>query len=155
MSAVEVRRLGPGDEEIVRRLSREDARFEQDGVESPGRTPHSVESARAFLADDSTYHLAAFVAGEPVGHLLAYELLRRHGDGRMVFVYEIGVRDDTRRRGIGSALFEQLRAVCRECGIGRAFVITNEGNIGAMAFYEALGARREQSDDVVLDFDWS
>jgi hypothetical protein len=49
-AAIQVRRLTVGDEEIVRRLSIEDARFERDGVAPKARTPHTIESARAFLS---------------------------------------------------------------------------------------------------------
>ena len=152
---IEVTRLAVGDEEIVRRLSLEDARFEEDDVEPRARLPHTVESARAFLSIETNVQLAAFDGDQPVGQLLAYELIRRHGDGKMVFVYEIGVRDDYRRQGVGRSLFEALQAICRERGITRSFVITNERNRTAMAFYRALGATRNATDDVVLDFDWS
>lgn len=152
--AVEVRRLGAGDEEVVRRLSIEDGFFEQDGVEPVDRRPHTVESAREFLAVETNYQLAAFADGDPVGQLIAYELIRRHGDGRMMLIYEIGVRHDHRREGVGRSLFELLRELCRERGIGRSFLMTNESNLVAMAFYESIGARRHHNDDVVLDFAW-
>jgi ribosomal protein S18 acetylase RimI-like enzyme len=153
--AVEIRRLRPGDEEVVRRLSVEDAHFEQVGVEPRLRIPHTLESAREFLAVETNYQLVAFAEDEPVGQLIAYELIRRHGDGRMMLVYEVGVRRDSRRQGVGRGLFDVLRSLCRERGIARAFLITNESNLDAMAFYRSLGARRDHDDDVVLDFDWS
>lgn len=150
---IKVKRLAVGDEEVVRYLSREDARFEEEGVQAAARQQHTIESARDFLADDTNVQLAAFAGGEPVGQLLAYELARRHGDGKLMFIYEIGVRDDHRRRGIGRMLFEELQAICRSRGMGRAFVITNERNKAAMAFYRDLGATRDANDDVVFDFD--
>lgn len=155
MTPFEIRRLRPGDEEVVRRLSIEDARFEQEGIAPRARIPHTAASARAFLEVETNYQLAAFDEDEPVGQLIAYELIRRHGDGRMMFVYEIGVRADYRRRGVGRGLFESLRALCSERSISRAFLMTNESNPAAMAFYESLGARRDHDDEVVLDFDWS
>jgi aminoglycoside 3-N-acetyltransferase I len=155
MAAVEVRRLAVGDEAVVRRLSLEDARFEEAGVEPRARTPHTVESARRFLALETNVQLAAFAGDEPVGHLLAYELFRRHGDGKMMFVYEIGVRDDYRRNGVGRLLFAELRGICRRRGVTRAFVVANERNQPAMAFYRALGATRDATDEAVFDFDWS
>jgi len=119
------------------------------------RPPHTIESAGELLADDATFYLVAFERGEPIAELLAYELIRRHGDGRMMFVYEIGVREEYRRLGVGRALFDLLRELCRVRGIRRAFVITNESNEAAMAFYASLGATRDHDDDVVLDLDWS
>src|SRR6266511_2489186 len=43
----------------------------------------------------------AFGDEEPVGMLLGHELDRRHGDERKMFLYEIDVREDRRRHGIG------------------------------------------------------
>ena len=141
---MDVRRLGVGDEEVVIRLSLDD-----------GRTPHTVESARELLVDDTTYYLVAFERDEPIAELLSYALIRRHGDGRMMFVYEIGVREEFRRLGVGRALFDALREHCRGRGIRRAFVITDGSNEPAMAFYASLGATRDHDDDLVLGFDWS
>lgn len=72
----------------------------------------------------------------------------------MMFIYEIGVRDDHRRRGVGRALVAELKRICSEARISRAFVITNEHNQTAMAFYRSLGATRDATDEAVFDFDW-
>ena len=84
-----IRRLGPGDEEIVRRLA-------------------TGEPRTALLEDERCFYLAAFDADEPVGFVLAYELLRRHGDPTILFVYEVDVDEPHHRRGIGTALMEEL-----------------------------------------------
>lgn len=152
--AIEVRRLGPGDEEIVRQLSITTVRFDEPAAPARERKPHTAESAREFLAIETNLQLVAFVGDEPVGLLLAYELIRRHGDGKMMFIYEIGVRDDHRRMGIGRALIEALQRICRERGVSRAFLTTGESNEPAIAFYEALGAARAGTD-IVFSFDWS
>lgn len=153
--AIKARRLTVGDEDIVRRLSVEDARFDEAGAEPRVRTPHTIQSAREFLAAETTIQLAAFAADKPVGQLLAYELTRRHGDGKMMFIYEIGVRNDFRRTGVGRLLLDELRQICRERGIVRVFLITNERNEAAMAFYRALGATRQATDEAVFAFDWT
>lgn len=124
-------------------FSIEDARFDQEGIEPRERVPHTLASAQEFLSAETTYQLAAFADDEAVGQLVAYELIRRHGDGRMMLIYEIGVRADYRRKGVGRGLFDVLRTLCRERGIARAFLMTNESNPGAMAFYRSLGAKRD------------
>lgn len=53
------------------------------------------------------------------------------------------INDGTVRTGVGRLLFEKLQEICRRRGIARAFVITNERNEAAMAFYRALGATRD------------
>jgi ribosomal protein S18 acetylase RimI-like enzyme len=150
---IEVRRLRPGDEEIVRRLSLDRSRFEF-ASDQRRRPAPSAKTARAFLAEDKVVHLTAFLDGDVVGHVLAYELVRRHGDGTMLLVYEIGVREDRRRSGVGRHLFAALKSYCRGRNIDRAFVITSEANTAAMRFYEALGGFRPATDDVVFDFQW-
>ena len=55
-----IRRLGPGDEDVVRKLADD-------------------EPQTGLLADDATIFLAAFRGAEPVGFVFGYELPRRHG----------------------------------------------------------------------------
>lgn len=104
------------------------------------------------MASEDDHLLVAFEDDDPVGFLLAHELLRRDGAGRTFFVYEVGVRDDRRRQGVGRRLLEEAFRRCRERGIRRAFVTTNEGNEAAMALYRSLGGERAATDDVVFAF---
>ena len=128
-----IRRLGPGDKDVVLRLAE--------------RQPQA-----ALLEDERCFYVAAFHGEEPVGFVLAYELLRRHGDPSVLFVYEIGVDEAHRRRGIGTALMEELARVAAARGIRSGFVLTNEANAPAMAFYASLGGIRPCDDDVLWDF---
>ena len=131
-----VRRLGPGDEQVVARLAENAA-------------PRSD-----LLADERTIFLAAFDGPDPVGFLLAYELLRRRGDRSQLFVYEVGVDEGRRRRGVATALFRELARLARSRGIRRGFVLTNESNEAAMELYRSLGGIRPNPDDVLFDFDY-
>jgi ribosomal protein S18 acetylase RimI-like enzyme len=131
-----VRRLGPGDEAVVRRLA-EDA------------APQS-----GLLAEELTIFLVAFDGHDPVGFLLAYELLRRRGDPAQLFVYEVGVDEGRRRQGVATALFRELACIARAQGIRSGFVLTNEANEAAMELYRSLGGVRPNSDDVLFDFEY-
>jgi ribosomal protein S18 acetylase RimI-like enzyme len=131
-----VRRLGPGDEAIVRRLA-EDAAPQSD-----------------LLAEERTVFLAAFDGDDPIGFLLAYELLRRRGDPSQLFVYEVGVDDGYRRQGVATTLFRELGRIARERGIRHGFVLTNEAHEAAMELYRSLGGVRPNADDVLWDFDY-
>ena len=130
-----IRRLGPGDEDVVRRLAR--------------REPQT-----ALLEDDRCFYLAAFDGDDPVGFVLAYELLRRHGDPSVLFVYEIDVAEAHQRRGIGTALMEQVARAAAQRGIRSGFVLTNQSNGPAMAFYASLGGTRPSDDDVLWEFEY-
>ena len=131
-----VRRLGPGDEGVVRRLA-EDA------------APQAE-----LLADERTIFLVAFDGDDPIGFLLAYELLRRRGDPSQLFVYEVGVDEGRRRQGVATALFRELARFARERGIRSGFVLTNESNEAAMELYRSLGGVRPNRDDVLWDFEY-
>jgi ribosomal protein S18 acetylase RimI-like enzyme len=148
-----VRELGPGDEQVLRRLSAESAAFDVEGAEPRPREPLSGEAARRFLSDPGTHLFVAFERDEPVGMLLAYDLLRRHCDERMAHVYELGVRRDRRRRGVGRRLFEAFRARCRASGIRAAYVLTESSNEEAIAFYASVGGRRPDPDTIEIDFE--
>jgi ribosomal protein S18 acetylase RimI-like enzyme len=139
--ALEIRRLQPGDEEIVRALADRE-RYE----------PLSPEAARGLLSEPRNLLVVAFDGGEPVGLVLGYELQRRHGPERSLFVYDIGVEQRHRRRGIGTQLMKHLFAAAQAEGAAEAFVLTDESNPSAMRFYESLGGYRERNDDVMYDF---
>jgi ribosomal protein S18 acetylase RimI-like enzyme len=151
---IAIRRLAPGDEAVVQRLTADNDRFEVPGTPPRGLPVPDEETAARFLADDTNHLLVAFDGAEPVGSLLAYRLLRRHGDEPKMHLYEIGVREDYRRRGIGRRLIEAFGELCRERGARRAFVLTDEANESAMAFYAASGGVRQRTDDVVFFFDF-
>jgi ribosomal protein S18 acetylase RimI-like enzyme len=124
-----VRRLGAGDEDVVRRLA-EDGR------------PQT-----ALLADERTIFVAAFDGEEPVGFAFGYLLPRRHGEPSMLFVYELDVAEAYRRRGIATRLMEELFA--QADGV-EAFVLTDHDNVAANATYAKLGG--ERSEVVMWDY---
>jgi len=126
VSQTRIRRLGPGDEDVVRALAEDEAQT-------------------ALLADDRTVFVAAFDGEVPVGFAFGYVLPRRHGRPTMFFVYEIEVDERYRRRGIGRRLMEELLFAHDE-----AFVLTDAANEAAMALYGSLGGTRV--DSVMWDF---
>jgi aminoglycoside 3-N-acetyltransferase I len=131
---VNVRRLGPGDEAVVERLARD-------------------EPQTALLADDRTAFVAAFDDEDRVlGFAFGYELPRRHGHAKTLFVYEVDVAPGARRRGVATALLGELSRFAVERGIGEGFVLTNASNAAAMALYESVGGTRPYADDVMWDF---
>jgi ribosomal protein S18 acetylase RimI-like enzyme len=121
-----VRRLGPGDEDVIRALAEDEAQT-------------------ALLSDDRTIFVAAFDGDTPVGFAFGYVLPRRHGGPTIFFVYELGVDEGYRRRGIGRRLMEELLF-----GQEEAFVLTDAANEAAMALYASLGGTRV--DSVMWDF---
>jgi ribosomal protein S18 acetylase RimI-like enzyme len=129
-----IRRLGPGDEDVVRRLA-------------------SGEPQTVLLADDRTIFLAAFQGADPVGFVFGYELLRRHGNPSILFVYEVEVDEACRGQGVATKLLRELEQVARARGIRDAFVLTEPDNDAANGLYASLGGTRV--DTVMWDFDYA
>ncbi len=127
---MEIRRLGPGDKEVVRALAT--------------REPHTD-----LLDDERTIFLAALDGEAPVAFVLGYVLPRRHGDRTILFVYEVGVEESHRRRGIASEL---MRRLAEEAGAGEGFVLAEPDNEAANALYRSLGG--EPTEVVQWDFEY-
>jgi ribosomal protein S18 acetylase RimI-like enzyme len=124
---IAIRLLASGDESIVRKLAADD------GAGDP----------EALLADPRTLMLVAFDGERPVGFVLGHELPRRHGERAKLFVYEVDVVENHRRRGIASALLARLAELARERGIQTGFVLTEPGNGPANALYRSAGGATE------------
>jgi len=82
---LEIRRLGPGDDELVAKVA-------------------TREPRTALLDDPRALFLVALDGGEPVGLVLAYELSRRHGHAVTLCIYEVDVDAAWQRRGVASHL---------------------------------------------------
>ena len=131
---LEIRRLGPGDDELVAKVA-------------------TREPRTALLDDPRTLFLVALDGGAPVGFVLAYELPRRHGHAVTLCIYEIEVDEARRRRGIGTWLLRELEALARERGVAEAFVLTEADNTAAMRLYESAGGSAEEV--VMWHFDYT
>ncbi len=118
-----IRRLGVGDEQILRLLA--------------DREPQT-----ALLADERTVFVAALDGERPIGFAFGYVLERRHGAPKIFFVYEVDVDPAWQRQGIATRMFDELHRVAREQGAEESFVLTEPDNAAANALYQSLGGER-------------
>ncbi len=124
---MEIRRLGPADAEAVL-----GAGHLFDGAPDPGW----VED---FLARDGHHLLVAYLDGEPAGFVSGMELA--HPDkGVEMLLYELGVDERLRRRGIGRALVVALADLGRGRGCRSMWVPIDAGDDLAAAVYRSAGA---------------
>jgi uncharacterized cupin superfamily protein/GNAT superfamily N-acetyltransferase len=68
-----------------------------------------------LLANPAFIALVALEEGCVVGALAAYELAKFEQERSEFYIYDLGVAETHRRRGIAAALIADLRAVAREC----------------------------------------
>jgi ribosomal protein S18 acetylase RimI-like enzyme len=125
--SVELRWLRPGDEDLLVAAS---ALFDE---------PVSADGARGFLGKDGHHLCVAYVDGCPAGFVSGVEMT--HPDkGTEMFLYELGVDEGFRRRGIGAALSSALAGRARERGCYGMWVLTDGDNEAALRTYRAAGA---------------
>jgi len=68
----------------------------------------------------------------------------------MLFLYEIGVEESRRRLGVGSAMIEFLKDLCRSMDCYKMFVITSRGNVAAVQLYTSRLASEARKEDSLV-----
>jgi aminoglycoside 3-N-acetyltransferase I len=145
--AFQVRRLGPADVPLVRQLNALFAEAFRD-PESYASEPPSDDHLAALLAREHVFVLVALAGEAVVGGLVGYELDKFEKARREVYIYDLAVDAQHRRRGVATALIEHLRGIASQRGAWVIYVQADYGDDPAIALYEKQGVREE-----VLHFD--
>lgn len=148
---ITIRRLGPGDEDVVTYLSLEDPSFDAHPGKAEPLEALSATATAAFLADPSVLHWVAFDGEEIVGHMFCVVHPIRTPPGREVLLFEIGVHHERRRQGIGRRLMGALGDWLATTDIRSAWVLADDAD--ATAFYEACGYTVAADQPTYLTFD--
>lgn len=127
-------RLAAGDTELAKTMfSVMAAAFEEP------RGDLSDAYVAGLLARADFWAIAAIDNDQVVGCLTAHTLPMTRRQGSEVFIYDIAVRRDRQRRGIGRGLVEHLRQAAAVAGIHTVFVPADDEDDHAIEFYRALG----------------
>ncbi|MFY2765242.1 AAC(3)-I family aminoglycoside N-acetyltransferase [Arenimonas sp. MALMAid1274] len=103
---------------------------------------------RRLLDGDSFIAVVAEAEGRVIGGIGAYELRKFEQARSEIYLYDLAVAEDQRRRGVATALIRRLQAIARERGAYVVFVQADLEDAPAVALYTKLGLREE-----VLHFD--
>jgi aminoglycoside 3-N-acetyltransferase I len=79
-----------------------------------------------------------------IGGLPAYELPAYTGDFSEMYIYDIAVKSNYQRKGIGKMLIEELKVYCHANSIKTVFVEAHEKDTHAVDFYHAAKATAEK-----------
>jgi ribosomal protein S18 acetylase RimI-like enzyme len=109
--------------------------------------PADVRALRRYLLDGRNIFIVAEMQGRPIGFLRGTVLGQIRTRRPQMFLYEIGVRDGYRRRGIGTELVRVLLQYCRTRGFDEVFVLTDPANRAAVRLYRATGGTTETTGD--------
>ena len=103
--------------------------------------PPVRDATRRFLSEPTHHLLLAWLDGEEeaVGFVSGVETI--HPDqGTEMFLYELGVAERARGRGLGRALCAALADLARERGCYGMWTATERDNVAAQRTYAGAGA---------------
>jgi GNAT superfamily N-acetyltransferase len=142
MMPFEIKLMNPGDELLAAKT-----------ISQIKKAEVGVAYMKRFLLRPENVLLVAVSENQPIGFALAYQLDRVDGELPMVFFYELEVLEERRRQGIGRALVDSLRGICRQRGVRKMFVLTDRRNHIACHLYSGAGGHVEYDDGVLLTYE--
>jgi len=145
---ITIRRLDENDVPVLTLLAAEDSEFDIDVRGEPMEASDPTEApdrarAREYLANPTVLFWISLDGKIVTGFLQCLVLPIRTGRGREVLLYEIGVRKQYRRQGVGRALMMHMESWMRANDIDEMWVAAD--NPGAEHFYKACGYARTPS----------
>ena len=112
--------------------------------------PESYQSAvpsdgylNSLLSSDNFIAVAAVADGKVVGGLAAYVLKKFEQERSEIYIYDLAVLEEYRRRHIATGSINKLREIARELGSYIIFVQADHGDDPAIKLYESLGTRED------------
>jgi aminoglycoside 3-N-acetyltransferase I len=101
------------------------------------------EYLRSLLAKPDFIALVAVAGDEVVGGLAAYVLEKFEQERQEIYIYDLAVLEQHRRKGIATKLISELRHIARERGIYVIYVQADKVDDPAIALYESLGTKQD------------
>ncbi|BBK31982.1 aminoglycoside 3-N-acetyltransferase I [Stella humosa] len=143
-----IRQIGPDDIACFREILAVMGRAFED-IETYAAAQPDDGYLHRLLAGDHFIALAALDSGGTVmGGLAAYVLPKFERARSEIYIYDLAVAAEHRRRGVATALIGRLKAIAAARGAYVIFVQADPPDTPAVALYEKLGVRED-----VLHFD--
>lgn len=147
-AAFSIRRLGSDDALLLQATARVMGEAFGEADEYASEPPDTGYLGQ-LLGGECFIALAAVEGDAAIGGLVAYELRKYERRRSEIYLYDLAVAEAWRRKGVATALIEELKAVARSRGAWVIFVQADHGDDAAIALYSKLGSSREE----VLHFD--
>lgn len=144
---MEIIRLSAHDLTLARSLNALFA-VEFSDPESYAASPPSDEYLSAQLGKPGIISLVAREGEDVVGGLVAYDLPKLEQARSEIYIYDLAVKQSHRRKGVASALIEEVRSIASASGAWVVYVQADYGDEPAIALYTKLGSRED-----VMHFD--
>ena len=92
-----------------------------------------------LLGREEFWALAAVAGERLLGGLTAHTVPLTRTEGAELFIYDLAMRPEHQRHGVGRRLVAELRVQAAARGIREVFVAAENADAHALAFYRALG----------------
>ena len=107
-----------------------------------GKVPRD-EYLESLLGKEDFILLVARSQDKLVGGLTAYVLDKFEQERKEIYIYDLAVLEEHRRRGIATELIQRLKQIAKERGAYVIFVQADKGDTAAIKLYESLGTPEE------------
>jgi len=104
-----------------------------------------------LLAKEDFFSFVAVLENKVVGGLTTYTLKQYYSIAPLVFIYDIAVKTEVQRQGVGKLLISSLSGYCKDNGYEEMFVLADEVDNHAIEFYRSTGATEER----VVNFNYT
>lgn len=94
------------------------------------------ENSQIYVAEDDNKSFA--------GYLFVGESKNMMTGKSSGFIYDIFVKEELRRKGIGKKLMEKAESYCREKGYSRLSLMVSANNLPALKLYASTGFKKDQ-----------
>lgn len=94
------------------------------------------------LTDENCYFILSVIDSTPIGYLSAFRFPALETTSFQVYLYDIVVDKNFRRKGIGTQMIKDLKRCCIEDQVSRIWVGISLDNEAAKRSFEVTGARK-------------
>jgi aminoglycoside 3-N-acetyltransferase I len=134
---IQVQRLGRNHEEALRELTL----LFQEVFESDTAPTASLSYLSQLLRSELLVVYNVYYDHQLVGGLTAYVLHHYRDEALELFIYDLAVRPEFQRRGLGKRLMRALQSYAKKNGFQEIFVAADVEDQHALDFYRAAGGR--------------
>ncbi|HYV91822.1 MAG TPA: GNAT family N-acetyltransferase [Chitinophagales bacterium] len=103
-----------------------------------------------LLAKDSFFVFVALLNNKVIGGLTSYIMQQYYSKSPLVYIYDLAVKTEFQRKGIGKMLITGNNNYCKDIGVEAVMVEADEVDDYAIKFYHSTGATAEK----VIHFDY-
>jgi aminoglycoside 3-N-acetyltransferase I len=103
----------------------------------------SDDYLRALLAMPHFIVIVALRGGDVVGGLAGYELQKFERDRREIYIYDLAVAEEHRRRHVATCVINELKQIAKSRRAYVIYVQADRDDAPAIALYESLGRRED------------